>query len=229
MYGNIHLMTRPARRRYHPVPGQTVTASKPIGPPTIAIVTKIPSQNGILETRKERKKQGTKLTEAHQLFHSPAIQRARRLVPSTVDLESPKPSDYHISGQRSKQPDAEDVKDGLLARLHPSQLPIGSGRRSVHGIPPGETEGGAPQVDVDERVGEGGMVVVVGVVMILLVGEEEGSGDGGGVCKQDGCQSGVKFNEHKNFGGGRLLLVCGLGLHFWCLELGKKESWVSGC
>lgn len=60
VYGNIHLITQPTRRKYHPIPGQRLTASKPIGPPTTAIVAKIPCQNGILEIRKQKKKQGTK-------------------------------------------------------------------------------------------------------------------------------------------------------------------------
>jgi len=101
-------------------------------------------------------------------------------------------------------------------------LPVG---RSLRGIPPGETERRAPQVDVDQHVGEGEvvvLVVVMGVVVSLFAGEEgRGWDGGGGGGEQEGRKRGVELDEGDDFGGGRVLPLHGLGVHFDGLELGE--------
>lgn len=93
--------------------------------------------------------------------------------------KSPEPNQHHIPRKRNNQPHAEDVKDGLLAGLHgPSRGVTATAVSGLRGIPPNETEGGAPEVEVGEHVCEGGRARIGGGGGRRRRGRGVGSGSG---------------------------------------------------
>ena len=66
VYGRIHFITRPTRRRYHPKPGQSTATISPRGPPTTATATTTsPSANHAL-CRKDKTYNNKTVEGTHQ-------------------------------------------------------------------------------------------------------------------------------------------------------------------